>query len=84
MNKKRELIEIDKEQVTESTVPLQGSVALDAGPFCHGTKVDLKPGDLLEPGYSSNYGGRKKATLQKCSRKCGIIWKNSNVLALRQ
>ena len=29
--------------------------------FYHGTKADLKPGDLIEPGYSSNYGTRKKA-----------------------
>ncbi len=34
---------------------------MDPGPFYHGTKVCLKPGDLLEPGYSSNYGVRKKA-----------------------
>lgn len=27
----------------------------------HGTKADLKPGDLIAPGYSSNYGTRKKA-----------------------
>jgi hypothetical protein len=27
----------------------------------HGTKVDLKPGDLIAPGYASNYGKRKKA-----------------------
>jgi Rifampin ADP-ribosyl transferase len=27
----------------------------------HGTKADLKPGDLIAPGYSSNYGKRKKA-----------------------
>ncbi len=33
----------------------------DCGPFYHGTRADLKPGDLLEPGYSSNYGERKKA-----------------------
>lgn len=39
---------------TKSGVP-------DTGPFYHGTKADLKPGDLLEPGYSSNYGQRKKA-----------------------
>ena len=32
-----------------------------AGPFFHGTKVTLKPGDLLEAGYSSNYGERKQA-----------------------
>ena len=29
--------------------------------FYHGTKADLKPGDLIEPGYNSNYGTRKKA-----------------------
>jgi rifampin ADP-ribosylating transferase len=29
--------------------------------FYHGTKADLKLGDLIEPGYSSNYGKRKKA-----------------------
>ncbi len=27
----------------------------------HGTKAGLKPGDLIEPGYNSNYGKRKKA-----------------------
>ncbi len=37
------------------------SSVLDLGPFYHGTKADLKPGDLLTPGYSSNYGERKKA-----------------------
>jgi hypothetical protein len=30
------------------------------GPFYHGTKADLKPGDLIEPGYRSNYGHRKR------------------------
>jgi hypothetical protein len=29
--------------------------------FYHGTKADLKPGDLIEPGYTSNYGERKAA-----------------------
>lgn len=48
-------------QDTELTIPLQGGEVLDAGPFYHGTKADLRPGDLLEPGYSSNYGERKKA-----------------------
>ena len=37
------------------------SEARDPGPFFHGTKADLKPGDVLEPGYSSNFGERKKA-----------------------
>jgi hypothetical protein len=31
------------------------SDALDAGPFYHGTKADLRAGDLLTPGFRSNY-----------------------------
>src|SRR5262245_3025500 len=27
--------------------------------FYHGTRANLKPGDLIEPGYSSNYTERK-------------------------
>jgi hypothetical protein len=27
--------------------------------FYHGTRADLKPGDLLQPGYSSNYTERR-------------------------
>ncbi len=30
-------------------------------PLYHGTKADLKEGDLIAPGYSSNYGSRRKA-----------------------
>ncbi|WP_262408782.1 NAD(+)--rifampin ADP-ribosyltransferase [Sphingomonas sp. JC676] len=30
--------------------------------FYHGTRADLVPGDLIAPGYSSNYGQRKKAS----------------------
>jgi rifampin ADP-ribosylating transferase len=29
--------------------------------YFHGTKADLKPGDLIEPGFNSNYGQRKNA-----------------------
>ena len=29
--------------------------------FYHGTRADLKPGDLIEPGYKSNYGAMRKA-----------------------
>ncbi|UII32768.1 NAD(+)--rifampin ADP-ribosyltransferase [Fulvivirga ulvae] len=29
--------------------------------FYHGTKADLKTGDLIEAGYISNYGKRRKA-----------------------
>lgn len=44
--------------ITSVTTP---SKALDSGPFFHGTKADLNPGDLLEPGFASNYGERKQA-----------------------
>ena len=33
----------------------------DAGPFFHGTRAPLSPGDLLESGCSSNYGQRSTA-----------------------
>jgi len=33
----------------------------EPGPFYHGTKADLKPGEVLQPGYSSNFGKRRKA-----------------------
>ena len=29
--------------------------------YYHGTRADLQPGDLIEPGYSSNYGRRRQA-----------------------
>lgn len=32
---------------------------LDEGPFFHGTKAELKIGDLLEPQHLSNYQNRK-------------------------
>ena len=31
------------------------SEALDTGPFYHGTKADLRPGDSLTAGFRSNY-----------------------------
>lgn len=30
-------------------------------PYYHGTKANLKLGELIEPGFNSNYGSRKKA-----------------------
>lgn len=33
----------------------------DPGPFFHGTKADVQPGDLLTPGWASNYGTRRTA-----------------------
>ena len=34
----------------------------DSETYYHGTKADLNVGDLIEPGYASNYGKRKQAT----------------------
>lgn len=34
---------------------------MSAGPYYHGTKADLKPGEVLEPGRRSNYGENRKA-----------------------
>ena len=34
---------------------------LNSQQFYHGTKADLERGDVIEPGYNSNYGRRKKA-----------------------
>lgn len=31
------------------------TAAHDEGPFYHGTKADLRPGDLLTAGFTSNY-----------------------------
>ncbi len=42
----------------KSKEPVHG---LGSEPFYHGTKADLKPGDLIEAGFHSNYGKRKKA-----------------------
>lgn len=33
----------------------------DPGPFFHGTKAEVRPGDLLTPGWRSNYGSRAVA-----------------------
>ncbi|PKM94337.1 MAG: NAD(+)--rifampin ADP-ribosyltransferase [Firmicutes bacterium HGW-Firmicutes-1] len=52
---------MNKEEVTELITILQGDESLDSGPYYHGTKADLKMGDLLETSHSSNYGKRKKA-----------------------
>ncbi|MEG3840805.1 NAD(+)--rifampin ADP-ribosyltransferase [Microcoleus sp. herbarium14] len=38
------------------------SIDLSSQRFYHGTKANLKLGDLIEPGFNSNYGKRKKAS----------------------
>jgi len=35
---------------------------LNSQKFYHGTKADLEPGSLIEPGFHSNYGKRKQAS----------------------
>jgi Rifampin ADP-ribosyl transferase len=52
-----DLVEIDAtaEQPAAATDDLRAQI------LYHGTRADLKPGDLIEPGYASNYGQRKKA-----------------------
>jgi len=48
-------------EVTELVAPIQETGVMDSGPFYHGTKAVLKPGELLTPGFSSNYGERQQA-----------------------
>lgn len=33
----------------------------DPGPFFHGTKAELQPGDVIAAGYTSNFGSRRVA-----------------------
>jgi rifampin ADP-ribosylating transferase len=49
---------------TRSVTPVPFQVwtdALGAARYLHGTKANLKPGDLIEPGRTSNFGERKSA-----------------------
>jgi len=48
-------------QSSQKETPASPSKAavLDSGPFYHGTKSDLHPGDLIEPGFRSNYSEHK-------------------------
>ena len=41
---------------------MEHSSDLSSQKLYHGTKADLKPGDLIEPGFNSNYGKQKKAS----------------------
>ena len=40
----------------------KSNVNLDSRVFYHGTKAHLNLGDLIRPGYHSNYGTQKKAS----------------------
>ncbi len=50
----------NEEEVDEMN-NLNNNSVLDGGPFYHGTKAQLKLGDLLKSGYQSNYGKQKRA-----------------------
>ena len=41
---------------------MEHSNDLSSQKLYHGTKANLKPGDLIEPGFNSNYGKQKKAS----------------------
>ncbi len=40
---------------------IETTIDLNSNKFYHGTKANLKQGDLIEPGFNSNYGQRNKA-----------------------
>ena len=61
MEKKKNLNNTNTEKASNITTILHDNGILDSGPFYHGAKADLKPGDMLIPGYKSNYGEQKKA-----------------------
>ena len=42
--------------------PIAPAYDLSSQRFYHGTKANLKQGDLIEPGFNSNYGKRKNAS----------------------
>ena len=47
---------------THKNESIESAYDLSAQRFYHGTKANLKQGDLIEPGFNSNYGKRKKAS----------------------
>jgi rifampin ADP-ribosylating transferase len=47
--------------MTNKTAPAVAPRYPSPPPYYHGTRVGLKSGDLIGPGYASNYGTRRKA-----------------------
>jgi hypothetical protein len=47
--------------MTNETAPALSPRCPSPPAYYHGTRVDLKAGDLIGPGYASNYGTRKNA-----------------------
>ena len=49
--------------------------AVDAtGPFSHGTRADLAPGDLLAPGFGSNYQAQALSWIYFSATLDAAIW----------
>jgi rifampin ADP-ribosylating transferase len=48
--------------MTNKTAPAVAPRYPSPPPYYHGTRIDLKPGDLIGPDYASNYGTRKNAS----------------------
>jgi rifampin ADP-ribosylating transferase len=44
------------------------------GPFYHGTRADLAPGDLLAPGFASNYADRTLSWIYFSGTLDAAIW----------
>ena len=44
------------------------------GPFYHGTRADLRVGDLLAPGFASNYTDRKLSWIYFSGTLDAAIW----------
>ena len=45
-----------------SREPLRVTGEVTEWPLYHGTRADLKPGDLIKPGHTPNYGDRSRTT----------------------
>lgn len=44
------------------------------GPYYHGTRADLEPGDLLAPGFASNYAERKLSWIYFSAALESAVW----------
>jgi len=47
---------------TNEDKPIESFTDISSQTFYHGNKADLKQGDLISPGYNSNFGKQKKAS----------------------
>jgi len=54
------MVSDDVESTAKEPVAVTGD--LSSHGFYHGTRAELKPGDLIAPGYTSNFAKEKKAT----------------------